>query len=91
MRRGGLLPRLAEHNQVIVVTHLPQVAAFAHTHVHVAKDVGEEAVSSGVRILDEEERVLELSRMLAGLDDTETGKAHARELLAKAQGENIGV
>lgn len=88
---GRRLRRLAEHNQVIVVTHLPQVAAFAHTHVHVAKDVGEEAVSSGVRILDEEERVLELSRMLAGLDDTETGKAHARELLAKAQGENIGV
>lgn len=88
---GRRLRRLAVHNQVIVVTHLPQVAAFAHTHVHVAKDVGEDVVTSGVRVLEEEERVLELSRMLAGLDDTETGKAHARELLAKAQSENIGV
>ncbi|WP_080795062.1 DNA repair protein RecN [Corynebacterium pacaense] len=84
---GRRLARLANDNQVIVVTHLPQVAAYADTHLHVAKDVGEASVSSGVESLSHERRVEELSRMLAGLDDTETGRAHATELLERAQRE----
>ncbi|MCK7637136.1 DNA repair protein RecN [Corynebacterium sp. P7202] len=82
---GRRLARLAVDNQVIVVTHLPQVAAFADTHLHVAKQVGDSAVTSGVEVLDEERRVEEISRMLAGLDDTATGRAHARELLDTAE------
>lgn len=82
---GRRLAKLAQHHQVIVVTHLPQVAAYADTHLHVAKDVGESDVTSGVSNLDAEARTEELARMLAGLDDTETGKAHARELLERAQ------
>ncbi|AKK11035.1 DNA repair protein RecN [Corynebacterium uterequi] len=87
---GRRLARLATDNQVIVVTHLPQVAAYADTHLHVAKNVGADAVTSGVVELTDEERVEELSRMLAGLDDTETGRAHAAELFEKARGEVRG-
>ena len=84
---GRRLARLAVHNQVIVVTHLPQVAAYADAHWHVSKDVGDLSVSSGVVELTGDARVAELSRMLAGLEDTETGRAHAQELLDKAQAE----
>lgn len=84
---GRRLARLATKNQVIVVTHLPQVAAYADTHLHVAKNVGEASVTSGVESLTFDRRVEELSRMLAGLDDTATGRAHATELLERAQRE----
>lgn len=84
---GRRLARLARNNQVIVVTHLPQVAAYADVHVHVSKEVSEESVTSGVVQLSTERRVEELSRMLAGLEDTDTGRAHAKELLEKAQQE----
>lgn len=84
---GRRLARLATSNQVIVVTHLPQVAAFADTHLHVAKDVSDTAVTSGVETLSDERRVEEIARMLAGLDDTDTGRAHATELLSKARKE----
>ncbi|MEX3515841.1 DNA repair protein RecN [Corynebacterium camporealensis] len=83
---GRRLARLAVHNQVIVVTHLPQVAAYADSHLHVAKD----KFTSGVSDLSEEERVEELARMLAGLDDTATGRAHAQELFDRAQTEVEG-
>lgn len=84
---GQRLARLARHAQVIVVTHLPQVAAYADAHLHVAKNVGDAAVTSAVETLSEDRRVEELSRMLAGLDDTDTGRAHAAELLTRAQRE----
>lgn len=84
---GRRLARLATHNQVIVVTHLPQVAAYADTHLHVAKTVGDATVTSGVHTLNDDKRVEELARMLAGLDDTETGRAHAAELFARARAE----
>ncbi|MFD6108455.1 DNA repair protein RecN, partial [Nocardia salmonicida] len=85
---GKRLARLARTHQVIVVTHLPQVAAFADTHLVVNKsDDGKGKVDSGVRTLTDEERVVELARMLAGLDDTETGRAHAEELLETARAE----
>ncbi|MDJ0396197.1 DNA repair protein RecN [Rhodococcus sp. G-MC3] len=83
---GRRLARLARTHQVIVVTHLPQVAAFADTHLVVDKaDAKKGAANSGVKTLSSSERVVELARMLAGLDDTETGRAHAEELLATAR------
>lgn len=81
---GRRLARLAVDNQVIVVTHLPQVAAFADAHVYVSKAASEDSVSSSVRTLSAEERTEELSRMLAGLE-SETGRAHAEELLSMAR------
>ena len=80
---GRRLARLSTTNQVICVTHLPQVAAYADSHLHVSK----EKFTSGVADLSAEERVEELARMLAGLDDTDTGRAHAQELFDRAQAE----
>ena len=82
---GRRLAKLALNNQVIVVTHLPQVAAYADNHLHVSKNVGDETVTSGVRELAGEDRVDELARMMAGMDDSASGRAHAAELLDKAR------
>jgi DNA repair protein RecN (Recombination protein N) len=84
---GRRLARLARLAQVIVVTHLPQVAAFADTHLVVEKAEDGLVVSSGVARLDDSGRVRELSRMLAGLEDSEFGRAHAGELLEAAAAE----
>jgi DNA repair protein RecN (Recombination protein N) len=81
---GRRLARLARSHQVIVVTHLPQVAAFADRHLVVDKSSGGGITRSGVRTLADQDRVVELARMLAGLDSTDTGRAHAEELLAAA-------
>ncbi|MBF6183583.1 DNA repair protein RecN [Nocardia otitidiscaviarum] len=87
---GRRLATLARTHQVIVVTHLPQVAAFADTHLVVDKVDDGKGVNSGVRALTQDERVAELARMLAGLGDTETGRAHAWELLTTAHAEKVG-
>lgn len=84
---GRRLARLARTHQVLVVTHLPQVAAFADRHLVVAKDTGGAITTSGVRIVEETERARELARMLAGLPDSDLGIAHAEELLAVADKE----
>lgn len=90
---GRRLAMLARHVQVLVVTHLPQVAAFADQHIRVTKTSvrgsdGATATgftSSDVQLLDEPERVRELARMLAGQEDSETAQAHAQELLDDAR------
>ncbi|NAS26031.1 DNA repair protein RecN [Herbidospora sp. NEAU-GS84] len=81
---GRRLAKLARTAQVIVVTHLPQVAAFADQHLVVEKDSDGSVVRSGVVTLDREARKRELARMLAGMEDSELGRAHAEELLATA-------
>jgi DNA repair protein RecN (Recombination protein N) len=81
---GRRLAKLARLAQVIVVTHLPQVAAFADNHLVVAKSSDGSITSTSVIRLEHEARVRELSRMLAGLEDSEFGQAHAAELLAMA-------
>ncbi|GAA0935239.1 DNA repair protein RecN [Actinocorallia libanotica] len=78
---GRRLAKLARTAQVIVVTHLPQVAAFADQHLLVEKSDDGTVIRSGVQTLDTDARVRELSRMLAGLEDSELGRAHAEELL----------
>jgi DNA repair protein RecN (Recombination protein N) len=82
---GRRLARLAATHQVIVVTHLAQVAAYADRHVVVSKAGTDGGTRGRVRTLDDAERIVELARMLAGLDDTDTGRAHAEELLATAR------
>ena len=81
---GRRLARLARGHQVLVVTHLPQVAAFADHHLVVAKDTGGAVTTSGVRVVRDTERSRELARMLAGLPNSDLGIAHAEELLAVA-------
>ena len=79
---GRRLHALSQHAQVIVVTHLPQVAAWADRHFVVAKDSDGQIVQSGVSQLDEQARVTEIARMLAGLDESVSAQEHAAELLA---------
>jgi len=81
---GRRLARLARSSQVIVVTHLPQVAAFADNHLVVEKSGDGLVTASGVVRLDRAGRIRELSRMLGGLEESEFGQAHADELLAMA-------
>ncbi|MDT0303130.1 DNA repair protein RecN [Streptomonospora wellingtoniae] len=81
---GRRLARLARSSQVIVVTHLPQVAAFADAHLVVEKSSEGTVTESGVTRQDRDGRTRELSRMLAGLEDSELGRAHAEELLTIA-------
>ena len=83
---GRRLARLAIDRQVLVVTHLPQIACFADRHLRVRKDAG----IATVEALDDAERVEELSRMLAGLADSETARSHAQELLAQASSQRGG-
>ena len=82
---GRRLARLAASHQVIVVTHLAQVAAFADRHLVVDKSARGGVTRSDVRMVADKDRVVELARMLAGMDSTETGRAHAEELLAVAE------
>ncbi len=81
-RRLALLSRTA---QVIVVTHLAQVAAFATNHLRVLKDGDGAVTASSVHQLHGDERVAEMARLLSGLPDSESGLAHARELIEMAR------
>jgi DNA repair protein RecN (Recombination protein N) len=85
---GRSLARLADQpHQVLVVTHLPQVAAYADAQVRVAKQSDESTTVARARVLDHPERVIELSRMLSGQPDSDAARVHAAELLATAAGE----
>jgi DNA repair protein RecN (Recombination protein N) len=86
---GQRLARLARDAQVLVVTHLPQVAAFADRHVAVRKSSDGSVTTSDLTVLDGEDRVRELSRMLAGLEDSDTAVAHAQELLEVARATRV--
>lgn len=79
---GRRLHLLAESAQVIVVTHLPQVAAWADTHFRVEKRSDGSIVQSGVERLSETDRVEEIARMLAGVEESASALEHAAELLA---------
>jgi DNA repair protein RecN (Recombination protein N) len=81
---GRRLATLARSAQVLVVTHLPQVAAYADRHVVVEKASDGSVTTSGLTVLDAPGRERELSRMFAGMEESETALAHARELLAAA-------
>ncbi|WP_067440105.1 DNA repair protein RecN [Nocardioides jensenii] len=82
---GRRLATLARTSQVLVVTHLPQVAAYADRHVVVAKSSDGTVTTSGLTVLTEADRVRELSRMLAGMEESDTALAHAQELLETAR------
>ena len=82
---GRRLAKLAGQAQVVVVTHLAQVAAFGTNHLRVLKTSGDEFTSSDVVSLDVPARLEELTRMLSGLSDSSSGRAHAAELLELAR------
>ena len=82
---GRRLAQLSRTAQVIVVTHLAQVAAFATNHLRVTKDDNGYVTASSVEQLQGEQRIVEMARLLSGLQDSESGLAHARELLETAR------
>ena len=82
---GRALAALGQRHQVLVVTHLPQVAAFADAQVAVAKDEVEGRTVASARRLEEADRVVELSRMLSGRPDSAAARDHAVELLAEGR------
>jgi DNA repair protein RecN (Recombination protein N) len=80
---GRRLAQLAETAQVIVVTHLPQVAAFATNHLRIVKDTSGEVTESTITALTGDERIEEMARLLSGTD-SDNARAHAREMLESA-------
>jgi DNA repair protein RecN (Recombination protein N) len=87
---GRRLAQLAGHHQVLVVTHLPQIAAHADRHFTVDKHSDDGTTSTAVTLLDDAGRVTELSRMLAGMEGSGLAQAHAEELLATASAAKAG-
>ncbi len=79
---GKRLHQLAQHAQVIVVTHLPQVAAWADSHFVVTKNNDGTVSQSDVRMVAGEDRIEEIARMLAGLENSASAREHATELLS---------
>jgi len=78
---GQQLKNLGERAQVLCVTHLPQVAAQGHQHLHVQKQTQKGKVATGIRLLSTEEKIQEIARMLGGVKITEKTLAHAREMV----------
>ena len=79
---GKLMAELGQHRQVLAVTHLPQVASCANNHLRVSKSDGGSGVVSQVSALNEEERELEIARMLGGSQTSQAALNHAREMLS---------
>ena len=78
---GARLKKLARHQQVICVTHLPQVASFGDHHFLIEKQTKGDSVGISVTVLDKKQRIREIARLISGQRQTKTSIAHARELL----------
>lgn len=87
---GRALGALGDRHQVLVVTHLAQVAAFADAHLVVEKQQGDDSTVSELRMVDGEQRLVELARMLSGRPDSSSARDHASELLEQAQSTRSG-
>jgi len=86
---GQKLRSLSLNRQVMCVTHLPQVAAQAHQHLYVEKNNKTDITSSNVRVLNDEERIDEIARMLGGVTITKNTLAHAKEMLSHSTSGNL--
>ncbi len=80
---GDTLRGVAQHHQVFAITHLPQIAARAHHHIVVTKGAREGVTAADVTVVDANDRVNEIARMLGGDPESEISRAHAKELLGK--------
>jgi DNA repair protein RecN (Recombination protein N) len=83
---GQKLREVSRHHQILCITHLPQIACCGDRHYLVAKRVAGERTNTSVVLLDEEQRLEEIARMLGGVEMTEKTRAHAREMLVAARG-----
>src|SRR5579883_853999 len=82
---GEMLRRVAAHHPVFAISHLPQIAACAHHHIVVSKDARGGVTAADVRVVEGDERVGEIARMLGGDPEREVSRAHARALLDREQ------
>jgi DNA repair protein RecN (Recombination protein N) len=82
---GDTMRRVAEHHQVLAITHLPQIASRAHNHIVVEKGAQDGTTTADVRSVTDEDRVAELARMLGGDAERDVSRAHARDLLAAVE------
>lgn len=82
---GLQLKRLAHRHQVICITHLPQIACYGEHHYRVAKETDDRETVTNIRVLSPKERIEEMARMLGGISISEKTRAHATELLDRAQ------
>jgi DNA repair protein RecN (Recombination protein N) len=82
---GDAMRRVAGHHQVFAITHLPQIAARAHHHIVVSKGARGGVTTADITIVDGDERVNEIARMLGGDAESAVSRDHARELLAAAE------
>jgi DNA repair protein RecN (Recombination protein N) len=85
---GALMRRVAGHHQVLAISHLAQIAARAHHHVVVRKSAVGTVTTADTHVVSDEERVVEIARMLGGDAEREVSRAHARELLERGRLEN---
>lgn len=76
--------KVAVHSQVLCISHLPQVAAMADTHLFISKEVSEGRTRTKLTVLDEDEKIKEIGRMISGVEITDLTKEHAKELLELA-------
>ena len=81
---GDTMRRVATHHQVLAITHLPQIAARAHHHIVVEKGARGGITTADTRVVDGDDRVTEIARLLGGDPESEVSLAHARELLSAA-------
>jgi DNA repair protein RecN (Recombination protein N) len=86
---GLKLKQLARSQQVLCVTHQPQVASLADRHFVVEKNMTKKATAIGIRQLDDDERVDEIARMLAGEKITESARTHAAEMIESARSAKV--
>ncbi|HEX7014551.1 MAG TPA: DNA repair protein RecN [Cyclobacteriaceae bacterium] len=83
IKLGAMMKRMARQHQLIAITHLPQIAARGTVHYHVYKDNASEKTSSNIRMLNEDERILEIAGMIGGEKPSETAIAGAREMFSR--------
>ena len=88
---GRKLKELAKNRQVLCITHLPQIASLADCHCRVEKKVVDDRTVVAVHKLNDEERIEEIARMLAGEKITDVTIAHAREMIEQAKEAQIGI
>ena len=88
---GRKLKEVSAHHQVICITHLPQIASFGGPHLRVSKQVTDGRTATVVDKIDDEQKIEEISRMLGGVNVTETARDHARAMLAAARAVRVAV
>lgn len=87
---GRKLKEVSANHQVICITHLPQIACFGEDHLYVSKKIMKGRTTTSVEKLDEEQKIEEISRMLSGVDVTQTTRKHAREMIGGSKISNSG-